>query len=199
VHLYLLKLYKTSVPLRMQVKSVRIKSGKHTHSGCGIDGEFFPLNGQVISSLLPEQCRLIGRFRIWLVWVIFNSLTGFGKLVYLLLYEFRYPICLVKYLVDVTAELCKFFVSVISIFYCLFIHLFYFDFIKRKKVHCIFCNKKLNVLLISISSNWSFDSFILMFWIVICSCSVGLLSVSGAKVRDEFGSTFKFVLKVIQG
>lgn len=48
----------------VKVKSVRIKSGKHTHSGCGIDGEFFPLNGQVISSLLPEQCRLIGRFRI---------------------------------------------------------------------------------------------------------------------------------------
>jgi len=43
---------------------VRIKPGKHTHSGCGIDGELFPLNGQVISSLLPEQCRLVGRFRI---------------------------------------------------------------------------------------------------------------------------------------
>ncbi|KAL6192290.1 hypothetical protein ACLB2K_033381 [Fragaria x ananassa] len=46
----------------VKVKSVRIKaSGKHTHNGCGIDGELFPLNGQVISSLLPEQCRLIGR------------------------------------------------------------------------------------------------------------------------------------------
>ncbi|KAM5566320.1 hypothetical protein ABKV19_014820 [Rosa sericea] len=44
------------------VKSVKIKaSGKHTHNGCGIDGELFPLNGQVVSSLLPEQCRLIGR------------------------------------------------------------------------------------------------------------------------------------------
>nr|AFK35653.1 unknown [Lotus japonicus] len=48
----------------IKVKSVRIKPGKHTHNGCGIDGELFPLNGQVISSLLPEQCRLIGRFRI---------------------------------------------------------------------------------------------------------------------------------------
>lgn len=45
----------------VQVKSVKIKPGKHCHSGCGIDGELFPLNGQVISSLLPEQCRLIGR------------------------------------------------------------------------------------------------------------------------------------------
>ena len=142
MHLYLLKLYKNSVPLRMQVKSVRIKSGKHTHSGCGIDGEFFPLNGQVISSLLPEQCRLIGRFRIWLVWVIFNSLTGFGKLVYLLLYESRYPICLVKYLVAVTAELCKSFVPVICICLCLFVHLFYFNFVKRRKVHCTFLQQE---------------------------------------------------------
>lgn len=45
----------------VKVKSVKIKAGKHTHNGCGIDGELFPLNGQVISSLLPEQCRLIGR------------------------------------------------------------------------------------------------------------------------------------------
>ncbi|KAK7365228.1 hypothetical protein VNO80_14121 [Phaseolus coccineus] len=48
----------------VKVKSVRIKPGKHTHNGCGIDGELFALNGQVISSMLPEQCRLIGRFRI---------------------------------------------------------------------------------------------------------------------------------------
>ncbi|KAF1879471.1 hypothetical protein Lal_00005938 [Lupinus albus] len=48
----------------VKVKSVRIKPGKHTHNGCGIDGELFPLTGQVISSLLPEQCRLIGRSRI---------------------------------------------------------------------------------------------------------------------------------------
>lgn len=52
----------TVISIEMQVKSVKIKAGKHTHNGCGIDGEFFPLNGQVVSSLLPEQCRLIGRF-----------------------------------------------------------------------------------------------------------------------------------------
>ncbi|XVF67073.1 hypothetical protein PTKIN_Ptkin10aG0091500 [Pterospermum kingtungense] len=46
----------------IKVKSIKIKAGKHTHNGCGIDGELFPLNGQVISSLLPEQCRLIGHF-----------------------------------------------------------------------------------------------------------------------------------------
>lgn len=51
----------TKVSIRMQVKSVKIKPGKRTHNGCGIDGELFQLNGQVISSLLPEQCRLIGR------------------------------------------------------------------------------------------------------------------------------------------
>ncbi|KAI3448778.1 hypothetical protein Pfo_005443 [Paulownia fortunei] len=45
----------------IKVKSVKIKPGKHTHNGCGIDGELFPVNGQVIGSLLPEQCRLIGR------------------------------------------------------------------------------------------------------------------------------------------
>ncbi|KAK6912416.1 Diacylglycerol kinase, catalytic domain [Dillenia turbinata] len=45
----------------VKVKSVKIKPGKHTHGGCGIDGELLPVNEQVISSLLPEQCRLIGR------------------------------------------------------------------------------------------------------------------------------------------
>ncbi|KAL3814740.1 hypothetical protein ACJIZ3_016008 [Penstemon smallii] len=45
----------------IKVKSVKIKPGKHTHNGCGIDGELFRVNGQVICSLLPEQCRLIGR------------------------------------------------------------------------------------------------------------------------------------------
>ncbi|XP_057464816.1 sphingoid long-chain bases kinase 1-like [Actinidia eriantha] len=45
----------------IKVKSVKIKPGKHGHSGCGIDGEIFAVNGQVMSSLLPEQCRLIGR------------------------------------------------------------------------------------------------------------------------------------------
>lgn len=45
----------------MQVKSVKVKPGKRSHNGCGIDGELFPINGTVISSILPEQCRLIGR------------------------------------------------------------------------------------------------------------------------------------------
>ncbi|KAK3019719.1 hypothetical protein RJ639_003155, partial [Escallonia herrerae] len=45
----------------IKVKSVKIKPGKLTQNGCGIDGELFPVTGQVISSLLPEQCRLIGR------------------------------------------------------------------------------------------------------------------------------------------
>ncbi|CAK9140190.1 unnamed protein product [Ilex paraguariensis] len=45
----------------VKVKSVKIKPGKRTQSGCGIDGELFPVTGQVISSLLPDQCRLIGR------------------------------------------------------------------------------------------------------------------------------------------
>ncbi|CAH9123027.1 unnamed protein product [Cuscuta epithymum] len=45
----------------VKVKSVKLKSGKRTHSGCGIDGELFPVNGTVISTILPEQCRLIGR------------------------------------------------------------------------------------------------------------------------------------------
>lgn len=45
----------------VKVKSVKVKPGKHSHDGCGIDGELFPVHGQVITSLLPEQCRLIGR------------------------------------------------------------------------------------------------------------------------------------------
>ncbi|KAK3017371.1 hypothetical protein RJ639_005558 [Escallonia herrerae] len=45
----------------VKVKSVKIKPGKLTQNGCGVDGELFPVTGQVISSLLPEQCRLIGR------------------------------------------------------------------------------------------------------------------------------------------
>jgi len=43
-----------------QVKSVKVKAGKQTHDSCGIDGELFALNGEVISTMLPEQCRLIG-------------------------------------------------------------------------------------------------------------------------------------------
>lgn len=45
----------------VKVKSVKVKPGKHSHDGCGIDGELFPVHGQVVSSMLPEQCRLIGR------------------------------------------------------------------------------------------------------------------------------------------
>lgn len=45
----------------VKVRSVKIKALKRTHNSCGIDGELFPLNGPVISSMLPEQCRLIGR------------------------------------------------------------------------------------------------------------------------------------------
>ncbi|KAH7866286.1 hypothetical protein Vadar_018192 [Vaccinium darrowii] len=45
----------------IKVKSVKIKPGKDAHNGCGIDGELFAVNGQVTCSLLPEQCRLIGR------------------------------------------------------------------------------------------------------------------------------------------
>ncbi|KAK9058386.1 hypothetical protein SSX86_023228 [Deinandra increscens subsp. villosa] len=45
----------------VKVKSVKLKPGKTTHNGCGIDGELFRVSGQVVSSLLPDQCRLIGR------------------------------------------------------------------------------------------------------------------------------------------
>lgn len=45
----------------VKVKSVKIKPGKHSHDGCGIDGELFSVHEQVITTLLPEQCRLIGR------------------------------------------------------------------------------------------------------------------------------------------
>lgn len=45
----------------VKVKCVKIKPGRHSHNGCGIDGELFPVQEQVITSLLPDQCRLIGR------------------------------------------------------------------------------------------------------------------------------------------
>ncbi|KAL5718880.1 Sphingoid long-chain bases kinase 1 [Ranunculus cassubicifolius] len=46
----------------IKVKSVKIKPGKTSaQCGCGIDGELLSVNGQVVSSLLPDQCRLIGR------------------------------------------------------------------------------------------------------------------------------------------
>lgn len=44
----------------VKVKSVKLRPGMVSHNGCGIDGELFSVNGQVICSLLPEQCRLIG-------------------------------------------------------------------------------------------------------------------------------------------
>ncbi|KAK1258204.1 Sphingoid long-chain bases kinase 1 [Acorus gramineus] len=45
----------------LKVKSVKVKPLKNTHKGCGIDGELVSINGQVICSMFPEQCRLIGR------------------------------------------------------------------------------------------------------------------------------------------
>ncbi|XP_020597540.1 sphingoid long-chain bases kinase 1-like [Phalaenopsis equestris] len=44
----------------VKVKSVKVRPGKKSHAACGIDGELLPVNGQVLCSLLPEQCRLIG-------------------------------------------------------------------------------------------------------------------------------------------
>ncbi|KAF8702860.1 hypothetical protein HU200_032695 [Digitaria exilis] len=45
----------------VKVKSVKLKPGANTHNGCGIDGELCRVKEQVLCSLLPEQCRLIGR------------------------------------------------------------------------------------------------------------------------------------------
>lgn len=45
----------------VKVKSVKLKPGANTHNGCGIDGELCRVKGHVVCSLLPEQCRLIGR------------------------------------------------------------------------------------------------------------------------------------------
>ncbi|KAG0447633.1 hypothetical protein HPP92_028224 [Vanilla planifolia] len=45
----------------VKVKSVKLKATKNTSNGCGIDGELLRLNGQVICSLHPKQCHLIGR------------------------------------------------------------------------------------------------------------------------------------------
>ncbi|KAF7010241.1 hypothetical protein CFC21_024676 [Triticum aestivum] len=45
----------------VKVKSVKVKPGANTHNGCGIDGELCRVKGQVVCSMLPEQCRLIGR------------------------------------------------------------------------------------------------------------------------------------------
>lgn len=45
----------------LQVKSVKIKPTANTNNGCGIDGELLRVSGQAFCSLLPEQCRLLGR------------------------------------------------------------------------------------------------------------------------------------------
>ncbi|XP_009393916.2 sphingoid long-chain bases kinase 1 [Musa acuminata AAA Group] len=45
----------------VKVKSVKIRPGLTTHNGCGIDGELLHVKGQIMCSLLPDQCRLIGR------------------------------------------------------------------------------------------------------------------------------------------
>lgn len=45
----------------LKVKSVKLRAAKNSLNGCGIDGELLKMNGQVMCSLLPEQCRLIGR------------------------------------------------------------------------------------------------------------------------------------------
>ncbi|XP_078447810.1 long-chain base (LCB) kinase 1 [Wolffia australiana] len=44
----------------VKVKSVKVKPGKGCHNGCGIDGELLRVNGEVVCSLLPDQCRLVG-------------------------------------------------------------------------------------------------------------------------------------------
>ncbi|KAI9123913.1 hypothetical protein K1719_005213 [Acacia pycnantha] len=57
-----LEIYHYSLPYveYVKVKYVKIKPLKHAHNRGDIDGELFRFNGQVVSSLLPEHCRLIG-------------------------------------------------------------------------------------------------------------------------------------------
>ncbi|KAJ6797284.1 sphingoid long-chain bases kinase 1-like [Iris pallida] len=45
----------------VKVKSVKLRAGRNGQNGCGIDGELIKMNGQIMCSLLPDQCRLIGR------------------------------------------------------------------------------------------------------------------------------------------
>ncbi|XP_039123932.1 sphingoid long-chain bases kinase 1 isoform X1 [Dioscorea cayenensis subsp. rotundata] len=45
----------------VKVKAAKVRPGANSNNGCGIDGELLRVNGQVMCSLLPEQCRLIGR------------------------------------------------------------------------------------------------------------------------------------------
>ena len=49
----------------LKVKSVKVKPGKGCHNGCGIDGELLRVNGEVLCSLLPDQCRLLGLPSHW--------------------------------------------------------------------------------------------------------------------------------------
>ncbi|KAJ7564165.1 hypothetical protein O6H91_02G005600 [Diphasiastrum complanatum] len=44
-----------------KVRSVVLKPGSNSHQGCGVDGELLMLDGPISASLLPQQCRLIGR------------------------------------------------------------------------------------------------------------------------------------------
>ncbi|MCO5570901.1 hypothetical protein L7F22_024631 [Adiantum nelumboides] len=43
-----------------KVRSVKLKPGNNHHKGCGIDGELMPLNGPISTTILDEQCQLIG-------------------------------------------------------------------------------------------------------------------------------------------
>ncbi|XP_047310892.1 sphingoid long-chain bases kinase 1-like [Impatiens glandulifera] len=45
----------------VKVQSVKLKQANNTKTGCGIDGELVPVNGQVVTSLYHAQCLLIGR------------------------------------------------------------------------------------------------------------------------------------------
>eukprot|EP00250_Pteridium_aquilinum_P034196 c7224_g1_i1 orf=445-2706(+) len=43
-----------------KVQSVKLKPGNNHHKGCGIDGELMALNGPISTTVLEEQCQLIG-------------------------------------------------------------------------------------------------------------------------------------------
>lgn len=43
-----------------KVRSVKLKPGNNDHKGCGIDGELMALNGPISTTILEEQCHLIG-------------------------------------------------------------------------------------------------------------------------------------------
>ncbi|BBN18411.1 sphingosine kinase [Marchantia polymorpha subsp. ruderalis] len=44
----------------MKVRSVSLEPSKKGHLRCGIDGELLTLDGPILTSVLPYQCRLIG-------------------------------------------------------------------------------------------------------------------------------------------